>query len=107
MRAFTVSAARLSEAHAPSLVGPGGKPGTVPTDEDQSTGLERFQLMGKLQGVEVFDMEPLDMTHLGTKENPIVVKSLDTYRYVGCTGYPVDSHDTIWLTVEKDHEHDR
>jgi hypothetical protein len=47
----------------------------MPTDEQQATGLERFELLGKLQGQEVFDMEPLQMTHLGTTENPIQIKS--------------------------------
>ncbi len=47
----------------------------MPTDEQQATGLERFELLGKLKGVEVFDMEPLQMTHLGTTENPIKVQS--------------------------------
>ncbi|EIW70513.1 hypothetical protein TREMEDRAFT_19210, partial [Tremella mesenterica DSM 1558] len=81
------------------LIGPGGKPGEVPTDEEQSTGLERFQLLGKLEGVDVFDMKPLEMTRLGTVESPIPIYSLFPERHVGCTGYPADSHDTLWLTV--------
>ena len=24
------------------------------------------------------------------------------YRYLGCTGCPADSHDTIWLTISRD-----
>jgi cytochrome c oxidase subunit 5b len=68
------------------LIGTGGQPGTVPTDLEQATGLERLELLAKLEGKELFDMEPLNMTHLGTKENPIVVKSMDSTRFVGCTG---------------------
>jgi Cytochrome c oxidase subunit Vb len=35
----------------------------------------------------------------GTLNNPIVVKSFGDEQYAGCTGYPADSHVTIWLTV--------
>lgn len=67
-------------------LGPGGKAGEVPTDLDQATGLEREELLAKLEGRELFDMEPLNMTHLGTPSNPIVVQSHDAIRFVGCTG---------------------
>jgi len=46
------------------------------TDESQSTGLERFELMGRLQGVDVFDMSPLDASRPGTMKNPIKVQSM-------------------------------
>ena len=48
------------------LLPPGAEPGTVPTDLDQSTGLERFEILGKMQGVDVFDMKPLDASRKGT-----------------------------------------
>jgi cytochrome c oxidase subunit 5b len=48
--------------------------------------LEREELLAKLQGKELFDMEPLNMTHIGTPKNPIVVQSHDPIRFVGCTG---------------------
>jgi cytochrome c oxidase subunit 5b len=35
-------------------------------------------------------------------EDPIVVPSFGEERYLGCTGYPVDSHVVIWLTVSKE-----
>lgn len=28
-------------------------------------------------------------------------------RQVGCTGFPADSHDTIWLALNRDIEHHR
>ncbi|OWT40532.1 cytochrome c oxidase subunit 5b [Cryptococcus neoformans Bt1] len=67
--------------------------------ENQSTGLERFELLGNLEGVDVFDMKPLEVTRLGTVEDPIPIYSLFPERQIGCTGFPVDSHDTIWLNV--------
>lgn len=71
---------------AESNLGPGAQPGQIPTDLEQSTGLERMELLATLEGKQLFDMEPLNMTHLGTVKNPIVVKSHDPIRFVGCTG---------------------
>ncbi|KAK2879537.1 hypothetical protein FQN49_000777 [Arthroderma sp. PD_2] len=93
----------FEEAKTPSdLLAPGAKPGTVPTDLEQSTGLERLELLGKMQGVDIFDQKPLDASRLGTVQDPIVVQSAGEEHYVGCTGYPADSHTVIWLTVSKD-----
>ena len=47
------------------LTGPGAAPGTVPTDVEQSTGMERLEILGKMEGVDVFDMRPLDASRLG------------------------------------------
>ena len=47
------------------LLPPGGEPGTIPTDLDQATGLERFEILGKMQGIDVFDMKPLDASRKG------------------------------------------
>jgi cytochrome c oxidase subunit 5b len=76
IRAISVSSRVLSGAPAPQLFGPGSKPGEVPTDELQATGLERLQLLGELEGIKVFDDTPLDSSRHGTKENPILVTSL-------------------------------
>lgn len=46
------------------------------SSENQSTGLERFELLGNLEGVDVFDMKPLEVTRLGTVEDPIPIYSL-------------------------------
>lgn len=43
----------------------GAQPGTVPTDIDQATGLERLEILGKMQGIDVFDMKPLDASRKG------------------------------------------
>lgn len=47
------------------LLAPGAQPGTVPTDAEQATGLERLEILGKMQGVDIFDMRPLDASRLG------------------------------------------
>lgn len=47
------------------LLPPGADPGTIPTDLDQATGLERLEILGKMQGIDVFDMKPLDASRLG------------------------------------------
>ncbi|KAI9275683.1 cytochrome c oxidase subunit VB-domain-containing protein [Phascolomyces articulosus] len=111
VRPFSVMGARLSGAVSAESIeknlGPGGQAGQVPTDLEQATGLERIELLAKLEGKEFFDMEPLNMTHIGTVKNPIVVKSHDNVRFVGCTGYPAESHDTIWISLDKSHDNDR
>ncbi|EXF78551.1 cytochrome c oxidase subunit Vb [Colletotrichum paranaense] len=84
------------------LHGPGAKPGSIPTDLEQSTGLERLEILGKMEGVDIFDMRPLDASRKGTVENPIPVRSAGEEQYLGCTGVPVDSHVTIWLTISRD-----
>lgn len=43
------------------------------------------------------------MLFIGTVEDPIVVKSAGAEHYVGCTGFPADSHTVIWLTVSAKH----
>lgn len=81
------------------LVGPGAKAGTVPTDMEQSTGMERLEILGKMEGVDIFDMRPLDASRKGTLAEPILVRSAGEEQFAGCTGYPADSHGVIWLTV--------
>jgi hypothetical protein len=56
--------------------GPGGKAGEVPTDYEQATGLERFELLMKLKGEEAFSLEPLEVVKMGTLADPVEVFSL-------------------------------
>lgn len=53
-------------------MGPGAAPGNIPTDLEQATGLERFEILGKMQGIDVFDMKPLDASRLGTTACPFL-----------------------------------
>jgi cytochrome c oxidase subunit 5b len=87
---------------ADDLLPPGAKPGTVPTDLEQATGLERLEILGKMQGIDIFDMKPLDASRMGTLDNPIIVKSFGDEQYAGCTGYPADSHVVVWLGLTRD-----
>ncbi|KAJ1987921.1 Cytochrome c oxidase subunit 4 [Dimargaris cristalligena] len=89
------------------IQGPGAKPGSVPTDLDQSAGLERAERLAQLEGREFFQMKPIPMTHMGTRKNPIIIDSVDENRIVGCSGYPAESHDMLWINVERSHEVDR
>lgn len=50
------------------LIGPGAAPGTTPTDLEQATGLERLEILGKMEGVDVFNMRPLDSSRTGKLE---------------------------------------
>ncbi|KAK0736432.1 cytochrome c oxidase subunit VB-domain-containing protein [Apiosordaria backusii] len=84
------------------LVGPGAAPGTVPTDLEQSTGLERLEILGKMESIDVFDMRPLDASRLGTLANPVLVRSAGEEQFAGCTGVPADSHNVIWLGMSRE-----
>jgi cytochrome c oxidase subunit 5b len=84
------------------LLGVGAAPGTIPSDMEQATGLERLELLGKMEGVDIFDMRPLDASRLGTMSEPIKVQGGGPEQYLGCTGCPADSHIVTWLTVSRD-----
>ncbi|KAL2752370.1 hypothetical protein ACRALDRAFT_2044195 [Sodiomyces alcalophilus JCM 7366] len=84
------------------LIGPGAARGTTPTDLEQATGLERLEILGKMEGVDVFNMRPLDSSRTGTMEDPIHVRSAGDEQYVGCTGSPADSHTVHWLTMSRE-----
>lgn len=62
------------------LLPPGAEPGTMPTDENQSTGLERLEILGKMQGIDIFDMRPLDSSRKGTQK--IVFQLMSQSRHV-------------------------
>ncbi|KAI0635820.1 cytochrome c oxidase subunit VB-domain-containing protein [Trametes polyzona] len=101
-RAFSISAARRSEHPTPQIFGEGAKPGEIPTDENQSTGLERLQVLGAIEGVEVFDTAPLDSSRIGTLADPIKVFSMEPERVIGCTGSPAESHELLWMTLTRE-----
>lgn len=67
------------------LLPPGAAPGTIPTDLEQATGLERFEILGKMQGIDVFDMKPLDASRVGmytyfTRPSPYDLRSGTPFR---------------------------
>lgn len=76
-RSFATTTRRASDDHhgptAPQLYGKGSNEPKIPSDADQATGIERLQLLGKMEGVDVFDMHPLDSSRLGTMQDPIKV----------------------------------
>lgn len=74
-RALSTSAVRFSGHAQPPFFGEGAKAGEVPTDDIQATGLERLQVLGEKEGVDVFDYKPLDSSRIGTFENPVKVFS--------------------------------
>ena len=83
-RTFASTPRALSEEHhgppSPQLYGPGNAPiDAIPTDQQQATGLERFQLLGKMEGIDVFDMRALDSSRLGTMKDPIKVPTLVSF----------------------------
>lgn len=77
-RSLSVTARALSDDHGPKepiIVGKGAPAGAIPTNQEQATGLERLQVLGEMEGYDFFDMDPLYINRLGTKKDPIMVKS--------------------------------
>lgn len=73
---------RADHHHGPPIIqGSGAKPGTVPTDLEQSTGIERFEILSRMQGEDPFSNKPLEVKHMGTLKNPIKVWSLVRRNY--------------------------
>ncbi|KAJ6576470.1 cytochrome c oxidase subunit VB-domain-containing protein [Mycena vulgaris] len=106
LRAFSTTLRASSDhgAKPPSLFGPGGKTGEVPTDFEQATGLERFEMLGEMEGIDVFDETPLDASRVGTKKDPLMVLSYSSERIIGCTGCPADSHNIVWINLTKERQ---
>lgn len=68
------------------LIGPGAKPGTMPSNLEQATGPEREQYLAALGGKKRFITEPQPPKHFGTKQNPVVIYTHFDERQVGCQG---------------------
>lgn len=56
---------------AEDLLPSGAAPGAIPTDLEQAVGLERLEILGKMQGIDVFDMRPLDASRKGTGQTDV------------------------------------
>ncbi|KAG5365576.1 Cytochrome c oxidase subunit 4 [Yarrowia sp. C11] len=95
------TAEKLSEVTGPeSLIGTSAAPGTVPTDLEQETGLARLELLGKMDGIDIFDLGPVirpQHSVKGTPDDPIWVPTYDSSRIVGCSGTPHGSHEVQWF----------
>lgn len=92
----------LVEATEPeALFGPGVEGRELPNDFEQATGLERLELLAKMEGIELFDSKPLVQDRKGTVDDPVIVDSYDPVRYIGCTGFPAGSQEVNWLRLEE------
>jgi cytochrome c oxidase subunit 5b len=67
----------------------------VPTDLEQATGLERLEILGKMQGIDIFDMKPLDASRKGTVPKPSRVNHAI---FILGTGRGGGEREVQWLT---------
>ncbi|KAJ3070559.1 Cytochrome c oxidase subunit 4 [Podochytrium sp. JEL0797] len=75
-------------------------PGQIAHNWEIATGNERYEYVKKLAGEEPWeDMQPYVMTSKPTAQNPFIVRGQDPEKYVGCTGFPADTHEAVWLTL--------
>ena len=80
---------------------PRGKAGEVPNDLEQATGLEREELLATLEGKDIFVIGK-SRHYYGTKTRPAFVDLHYEERIVGCSGYPMESHEMRWFKLKKD-----
>lgn len=83
-----------------SVVGPGGPSDRILGMYEQSAGLERLEYLSNLAQRPLFLMDPLKIDRFGTLKAPHMVQSISGQRIVGCTGYPVDSHELMWFEAD-------
>ncbi|KAJ1562546.1 Cytochrome c oxidase subunit 4 [Cladochytrium tenue] len=108
VRAFSAAAIARSATPAHSKpadpVIPGyRKDGVVPKNWELATGPERYELERNLAGHKVaFEgMNPIYLTSKPTAKNPYVIHGTDVVKYIGCTGFPADTHEIVWLTLSE------
>lgn len=90
------------------ITGPGAKPGTIPSDFEQSVGVERLELLSQLAGKQIFSSaqplaHPRGLEVKGTLNEPVLVESIEAVgpegRIVGCSGQPRGSHEIGFFLV--------
>ncbi|KAJ2783631.1 Cytochrome c oxidase subunit 4 [Coemansia javaensis] len=107
-RAFSAAAVRQGGGEKGAILqGPGPRPGFVPTNFEQSTGDERKEFLAAQEGKAYYDMGPLVLAKKGTRSDPTIVPSGAAWRLVGCNGAPGESHELMWIRVERSHGIDR
>jgi cytochrome c oxidase subunit 5b len=67
---------------------------------EQSAGLERLEYLSNLAQRPLFLMNPLRIEKFGTLREPVPVESISGHRIVGCSGFPVDSHELMWFECD-------
>lgn len=71
-----------------------------PTPYEVAVGWERYELLSELEGKDSWsEYRAIPLSRRPTAEAPLKIKGVDPVFYIGCTGYPVDSHELLWLTL--------
>lgn len=81
------------------IMGPGGPGDRISTPYEHTVGLERLEYLARMSGRNFYMMEPLKIDQYGTLDNPVIVESMVGERIAGCTGFPKDSHEVVWMKV--------
>ena len=99
IRNFSSKPAKQEETDS-SVVGPGGPSDRILGMYEQSAGLERLEYLSNLAQRPLFLMNPLKIEKFGTLKEPVPVESISGHRIVGCSGFPVDSHELMWFECD-------
>lgn len=82
------------------LISNNATPTNLSTPIEQVIGKERLDMLGTYTKTNPFLQDPITgVEKYGTFDEPIEVPSYVGRRLVGCTGFPVDSHDLMWMWV--------
>ena len=100
----SLSAVRLGHGHSHAEP---PKAGSIPSgvqgdDAFQATGLEKLELEGEKSGKPLFDS--VMRGPFGTKDHPVLVKSRNHERIVGCPGNcadPKEDGELMWWALKK------
>ena len=76
-------------------------PGRIASDLEQSTGLEREEYLLRREGKPAFFME-VEHDFYGTRQKPAYIPSAYDTRIVGCSGFPIESHDYVFFELKKE-----
>ena len=80
---------------------PSASPSSISTPYEHLAGLQRVEYLAKLADRNIYLNQPLKVDHYGTLQDPIKVLSLYDDRVVGCSGFPKESHDTMWFICKE------
>nr|XP_044996804.1 cytochrome c oxidase subunit 5B, mitochondrial-like [Jaculus jaculus] len=97
--ALAAQALRAHGANGMAAVRSMASAGGVPTDEEQTTGLEREIMIASQKGLDTYNMFPPKAAS-GTKEDPNLVPSVTNKRIVGYT-CEEDNSTVIWFWLHK------
>jgi len=94
-----------STPHPVEVKSPGGRDGTIPTDEEQAVGKEYEEVMLAKKGLRLFNEGPI-VGPFGTLRNPVKIPSTFQSRVIGCVGHAGhEGHSINFMSLKAGPKH--